>query len=58
MRSLHEPDSVRHTLEGHRAILERIRERDVPGAEMAVRNHLEFVKRDICQNVFEGRSGS
>jgi DNA-binding GntR family transcriptional regulator len=58
MRALHEPDSAKNTLKGHRAILERIRERDVLGAEMAVRDHLEFVKRDICQNVFEGQPSS
>jgi len=58
VRALHKPDSIRLTLEGHRAILERIKERDIPGAEKAVREHLEFVKRDISENVFEGQPGS
>ncbi|MHB8767330.1 MAG: GntR family transcriptional regulator, partial [Deferrisomatales bacterium] len=40
VESLRSPETVRLAVAGHRRLLDRLRHRDVPGAEAAIRQHL------------------
>ena len=51
LRGLH-MDSAARTIEGHRAILNSIKQCDVSGAAQAVRDHLKFVKEDCFRHAF------
>jgi DNA-binding GntR family transcriptional regulator len=46
-------DGALRAIESHRAILDRLREHDVEGAENAVRDHLDFFMRDIRHYALE-----
>ncbi len=55
IKSIYEPEvSALHALEGHRAIFERIKERDVAGAEAAVCEHLDYMKKNVREYAFRG----
>jgi DNA-binding GntR family transcriptional regulator len=51
-------ESAYAAFNGHRATVERLRARDSAGAEKAVCQHLEFVKRDIREYAFAKKQNS
>ena len=58
VESLSKPESVMRAIESHRHILERLKERDAAAVEEVIRDHLDFVKRDIRQYALEKKAAS
>ncbi|MHB8763479.1 MAG: FCD domain-containing protein, partial [Deferrisomatales bacterium] len=52
VESLRSPETVRLAVAGHRRLLDRLRHRDVPGAEAAIRQHLADAREAIRQSTF------
>lgn len=52
METLYDNETARKAISGHRAILESIKSKDKQGVALAMRKHLEWVKMDIIQKVF------
>ncbi|RQW78241.1 MAG: GntR family transcriptional regulator, partial [Geobacter sp.] len=53
IKSVYKAESAILAIEGHQAILSRLRERDAIGVENAIRDHLDHAKRSIRQHAFE-----
>ncbi len=59
IKSIYEPTVLAmRALEDHRAIFERIKERDVAGAEAAVCEHLDFMKKNVREHAFKGNDAT
>ncbi len=52
IESLYLPETGLRAIEGHRRILECLRASDEEGLEQAIREHLEWVKRDVQSHAF------
>ncbi|WP_300455457.1 GntR family transcriptional regulator [Desulfobacula sp.] len=52
MKTLYNAETAIRAIEGHQVILESIKSKNKQAAAVAVRNHLEWVKLDIMNKVF------
>ena len=55
LESLYLPETAFQAIEGHRRILAHIKTKDEKGLSLAIREHLEFVKRCVQSYIFEQR---
>ena len=56
IESLYLAETAIKAIEGHRRIVECIKNKDAKGIDLAIRDHLEFAKKSVRQCAFDQRS--